>query len=135
LFTVDGTAIDSDAVNAALSDWSRFRITAKDFRTWHGTTTAFRHLRAHLPADKDAETHVLAAIDAAALALNNTRAVARSHYVHPDVVDGYTSGELERFLHGRRARAGRWLDPDEQLLLGYLAHTLEDRAGDLFAAA
>jgi DNA topoisomerase-1 len=135
LFTIGRTPVASEDINARLADLTGAHLTAKDFRTWHGTTTAFRHLRAHLPADKDAETHVLAAIDAAALALNNTRAVARSHYVHPDVVDGYTSGELERFLHGRRARAGRWLDPDEQLLLGYLAHTLEDRAGDLFAAA
>jgi DNA topoisomerase-1 len=135
LFTVDGAPVASDVINARLADLTGAHLTAKDFRTWHGTTTVFRHLRAHLPAGEDAETHVLAAIDAASAALNNTRTVARAHYVHPDVVDGYTSGDLERFLHGRRVRPGRWLDPDEQLLLGYLAQTLEQRAGNLFAAA
>jgi DNA topoisomerase IB len=77
---------------------------------------------------------VLAAIDAASSALNNTRTVARAHYVHPDVVDGYTSGDLERFLRGRRIKPDRWLEEDEQLLLGYLATTLDVRAAELFAA-
>ena len=135
LFTVNGEPVGSEVINARLTDLTGAHLTAKDFRTWHGTTTVFRHLRAHLPAGDDAETHVLAAIDAASLALNNTRTVARAHYVHPDVVDGYTSGDLERFLDGRRVRPGRWLDPDEQLLLGYLATTLERRAGELLAAA
>jgi DNA topoisomerase-1 len=131
LFRVNGTRIDSDEINGRLAGLTGAHHTAKDFRTWHGTVTAFRHLRAHLPAGADAETHVLAAVDAAADALGNTRAVARAHYVHPDVVDGYTSGELERFLAGRRVRAGRWLDADERLLLGYLTDNLERRAADL----
>jgi DNA topoisomerase I len=121
LFTVDGEPVGSEDINRRLADLTGAHLTAKDFRTWHGTTTVFRHLRAHLPAGDDAETHVLAAIDAASLSLNNTRTVARAHYVHPDVIDGYTSGDLGRYLEGRRARPGRWLDPDERLLLGYLA--------------
>jgi len=135
LFTVAGAPVGSEEINARLAGLTGAHLTAKDFRTWHGTVTAFRHLRAHLPADDAAETHVLAAIDAASLALGNTRAVARAHYVHPEVIDGYTSGDLEAFLRGQRVEPGRWLDPDEQLLLGYLAHSLDQRAGDLFAAA
>jgi DNA topoisomerase-1 len=131
LFSVEGARIGSDEINARLAELTGAHLTAKDFRTWHGTTTVFRHLRAHLPAGDDAETHVLAAIDAAAVALGNTRTVARAHYVHPDVVDGYTSGELERYVDGRRPKGLSGLDEDEQLLLGYLADTLERRAGDL----
>jgi DNA topoisomerase-1 len=134
LFVVDGAPVGSEVINARLAELTGAHLTAKDFRTWHGTTTAFRHLRAHLPLDSDPETHVLAAVDAAALALNNTRSVARAHYVHPDVVDGYTSGDLERFLDGRRVRPARWLDADERLLLAYLADSLERRSSDLFAA-
>jgi DNA topoisomerase-1 len=134
LFRVAGARIGSDEINARLADLTGAHLTAKDFRTWHGTATAFRHLRRHLPADDQAETHVLAAIDAASLSLNNTRTVARAHYVHPDVVDGYTSGELERFLRGRRASGNKWLDEDERLLLAFLAESLERRAGDLTAA-
>jgi DNA topoisomerase-1 len=137
LFSVDGARIGSDEINARLADLTGAHLTAKDFRTWHGTTTAFRRLRAHLPAGADAETHVLAAVDAAADALGNTRTVARAHYVHPDVVDGYTSGELERFLAGRRPRrprGSRWLDDDERLLLDYLAEALDRRAAELAAS-
>jgi DNA topoisomerase-1 len=131
LFSVGGSHIASDEINARLAELTGAHLTAKDFRTWHGTTTVFRYLRSHLPAGEDAETHVLAAIDSAAEALGNTRTVARAHYVHPDVVDGYTSGELERFLTGRRPHGSRWLDQDERLLLGYLAQALDRRAADL----
>jgi DNA topoisomerase I len=133
LFSVEGARIGSDEINARLAELTGAHLTAKDFRTWHGTTTAFRHLRRHLPAGDDAETHVLAAVDAAAAALGNTRTVCRAHYIHPDVLDGYTSGELERFLDGRRAEGAPRLDEDEQLLLAFLAQTLERRAGDLAA--
>jgi DNA topoisomerase-1 len=131
LFTLNGTHIDSEEVNARLGELTGAHLTATDFRTWHGTTTAFRYLRAHLPAGDDAEAKIVAAVDAVADALRNTRAVARAHYVHPDVIDGYASGDLERVLAGRRVRPGRWLDADKRLLLGYLTATLERHAPDL----
>ncbi|GAB2459588.1 DNA topoisomerase IB [Jatrophihabitans fulvus] len=136
LFAVDGEPIGSDEVNERLAELSGTHLTAKDFRTWNGTVTAFRHLRAHLPkgeqTQKDADTHVLAAIDAASLKLGNTRSVCRAHYVHPEVVAGYTSGELARFLRGKRDRGGNYLDADERLLTSYLSRCLEARAGELF---
>lgn len=131
LFTVEGSPVGSEEVNARLAGFTGAHLTAKDFRTWNGTKTAFRHLRAHLPAGESTETHVLAALDEASDALGNTRTVARAHYVHPEVIDGYTSGQLERFLTGRRMRSGRWLDINERLLLAYLAESLDQRAGDL----
>lgn len=131
LFSVGGARIGADEINSRLAELTGAHLTAKDFRTWHGTATAFRYLRAHLPAGPDAEARVLAAVDAAADALGNTRTVARSHYVHPDVIDGYTSGELERFLAGRRPKGSEWLDIDERLLLGYLAEMLDQRAPEL----
>jgi DNA topoisomerase-1 len=133
LFTVDGAPVSSDVINARLAQLSGAHLTAKDFRTWIGTKTAFSQLRAQLPAGEDAETQVIAALDLAASALGNTRTVARSHYVHPDVVDGYTSGELARFLGTYSPPPAQWLDEDEALLLGYLTDCLEQRAGDLAA--
>ncbi len=132
LFTVDGSVLDSDEINTRLKELTGAHLTAKDFRTWNGTTIAFRVLRKHLPAPDDSEHLVLGAIDSAAEVLNNTRSVARAHYVHPDVIDGYTSGELERFLAGRRPRASKWLDADERALLAYLSQALEARAADLW---
>ena len=85
--------------------------------------------RSYLPSD-GSDTHILAALDAASDALGNTRSVARAHYVHPEVIDGYTSGELERFMTGKRTKASTWLEVDERLLLAYLAESLEARAGE-----
>jgi DNA topoisomerase I len=134
LFTIGAVPIGSDEINSRLRDLTGAHLTAKDFRTWNGTKTAFTYLRSRLPAGADAEQHVFAALDAASDALGNTRTIARAHYVHPEVIDGYTSGELAQFVTGRRMGKSRWLDTDEQLLLAYLAQCLERRAGE-FAAA
>ena len=131
LFTVDGEVIGSDEVNHRLADLTGAHFTAKDFRTWKGSTVAFAYLRAHLDGRASGENTVNAAIDAASEQLNNTRTVCRAHYVHPDVVDGYTSGRLAEFLQGKRVRRTEWLDVDERLLLAFLAETLDERAGDL----
>jgi DNA topoisomerase-1 len=125
LFAVGGTPLGADDVNEQLAAVTGARITLKDFRTWRGTSVAFAHLRAHLDSDeKDAE--VLAAIDAAAEQLGNTRAVARSHYVHPLVVEAYVDGGLERFLKGWRGRARGGLDRDETALLAFLEKGMAD---------
>jgi DNA topoisomerase-1 len=134
LFTIGGAPVGSEEINSRLGELTGAHLTAKDFRTWNGTRTAFGYLRRHLPAGENAEQHVLAALDAAADALGNTRTIARSHYVHPEVIDGYTSGELERFIGKQPVQPDPWLDENEQLLLGYLAQCLEQRAGD-FAAS
>jgi DNA topoisomerase-1 len=132
LFTVAGTEIGSDEVNARLAELTGAHFTAKDFRTWKGSATAFGYLRRHLRADPaTSEKVVLAAVDAAADKLGNTRTVCRAHYVHPDVIDGFTSGTLTEFLDGRRPRRSTWLDADERLMLAFLSETLERRAGEL----
>ena len=134
LFTVAGAAIGSDEINHRLAELTGAHFTAKDFRTWKGSSIAFAHLRKHLDGGAPTEKAVLAAVDAAAEQLNNTRTVCRSHYVHPDVLDGYTSGQLAEFLHGKKIRRSRWLTADERLLLAFLSETLTLRAGELAVA-
>ncbi len=71
-------------------------FTAKDFRTWAGTLVAALKL-AQLGAAEDAkaaEKNVLAAIDDVAARLGNTRAIARSSYVSPRVLDHYMEGAV-----------------------------------------
>ena len=72
-------------------------MSAKDFRTWGGTTVAGAALALGVapetPDDRD-DKAVLAALDVAATVLGNTRAVCRSCYVHPRVLDAYRTGEL-----------------------------------------
>ncbi len=125
LFRVDAEVLGADEVNAELARLTDARVTLKDFRTWRGTSAAFAYLREHLDSD-DREVEVVAAVDMAAEQLGNTRAVARAHYVHPAVVEGYLDGGLQRFLRGWHGRARRRLDCDETALLGYLEKAMSD---------
>jgi DNA topoisomerase-1 len=128
LFTVDKVVLGADDVNGWLGVRSGSEVTLKDFRTWRGTTTAFGYLREHADA-ADRESAVVGAVDAAAEALGNTRAVARAHYVHPHVVDAFLAGELQTFLATWRGRARGDLDRDEVALLGFLPKAFTKWAG------
>jgi DNA topoisomerase-1 len=125
LFSVDGSALGADEVNEELAQLADARVTLKDFRTWRGTRAAFAELCELLDAD-DREAAVVDAVDAAAEQLGNTRAVARAHYVHPVVVEGYLDGGLPRFVSRWRGRTRRGLDRDETVLLAYLEKQMTD---------
>jgi DNA topoisomerase-1 len=95
----DGRVVDvgSADVNAYLRTITGEVYTAKDFRTWGGSVTAAEALVRLGPprSATDAKKKIVAAIDAAAARLNNTRAVCRSSYVDPRVLDAYPDGALE----------------------------------------
>ena len=117
----DGTpqTIDSDDVNAYLHQIAGEGFTAKDFRTWGGTVLAARSLRDLGPFVSEAamKTNIVAAVDAVAARLGNTRAVCRAAYIHPAVLLGYERGELCLFTCDDEFSG---LDPDEQWALGFL---------------
>ncbi|HEX3708131.1 MAG TPA: DNA topoisomerase IB [Mycobacteriales bacterium] len=125
LFSVDGASLGADEVNDELARLADARVTLKDFRTWRGTRVAFADLCEHLDAE-DREAAVVAAVDAAAEQLGNTRAVARAHYVHPVVVEGYLDGGLKRFVSRWHGRTREGLDRDETVLLAYLEKAMTD---------
>ncbi|MBW3657583.1 MAG: DNA topoisomerase IB [Actinobacteria bacterium] len=117
-------AVDSGAVNAYLREVSGDDFTAKDFRTWGGTSVVARSLRELGPPQSaaDAEKNILAAIDAAAEQLGNTRAVCRASYVDPRVPKAYRfdrfdeawdddDGTVDRLSPAERA-VGRILEMD-----------------------
>ncbi|MDQ2677570.1 MAG: DNA topoisomerase IB [Actinomycetota bacterium] len=90
LFTYRGTdglpvRVDSSDCNEYLADIVGPQTTVKYFRTWGGSVAALEHLvEAEGPLG---ESDVVAAVDAAAQRLNNTRAVCRRAYVHPRLTD------------------------------------------------
>jgi DNA topoisomerase-1 len=98
--------VKSDDVNAFIREATGGDFTAKDFRTWLGTLHAYEHLCENgEPADEDeTAAHRLAAVDAVAERLMNTRAVARGSYIHPGVLEQY--GE-ENGLYRARAQSSR----------------------------
>ena len=98
-------------------------VTAKDFRTWRGTLTAFAYLVAVSGRDPGRDG-ARSAVDAAAEELRNTSAVARDHYVHPHLLTSFIDGSFSASAQAVRARRLPRLDPDERLLLAFLEHLL-----------
>jgi DNA topoisomerase-1 len=121
--------ISSDDVNDYLKEISGRDISAKDFRTWGGTMLAAVELRrrGEGASRRETERNVLAAIDAVAARLGNTRAVCRKYYVHPALIDAYRMGEMVPELpaggKGRQKR-GAALRRDEVLVLQFLQERL-----------
>jgi DNA topoisomerase-1 len=105
----DGTQVDvtSTHVNAYLRELSGATYTAKDFRTWGGTVIAAETLVELGPpeSEKDADANIVAAVDAAAEKLGNTRAVCRSCYVHPAIPEAHADGSLHEAWRSARSTA------------------------------
>ena len=88
--------VKSRDLNAYVKEIMSLEFTAKDFRTWAGTLVAAVKL-AEFGAVEDArqgQKNVLAAIDAVAERLGNTRDIARASYVSPRVIDHYMEGSV-----------------------------------------
>jgi DNA topoisomerase I len=87
--------LDSAAVNAYLAEVLGGDLTAKDFRTWHGTVLAAAALAASdEPGDTKASRKraVKAAVEEVAEYLGNTPAIAKGSYIDPRVLDLYEAG-------------------------------------------
>ena len=119
--------VKSGVLNAYVKEVMGPEFTAKDFRTWAGTLVAAVKL-AELGATEDpkaAEKNVLAAVDAVAQRLGNTRDIARSSYISPRVIDHYMEGSVVAY-YGERieevivAEQGEELTEAEKALLELL---------------
>jgi DNA topoisomerase-1 len=118
--------VESGDVNAYLREISGENISAKDFRTWGGTTRAAQVLF-ELPFETDGEPtqkefkkRHLHAIHATSCRLGNTVAVCRKYYVHPAILEADRDGSLlEAFRKSKRKSAGE-LDLAERGVLSLL---------------
>jgi len=98
--------VTSDDINAYVKEVVGGDVSAKDFRTWHGTVLAAVALAGKLE-DRASPTKrkraVATAMKEVAESLGNTPAVARSSYVDPKVVRQYEAGEtIEEALEDTR---------------------------------
>ncbi|MFN8050133.1 MAG: hypothetical protein U0Q22_01725 [Acidimicrobiales bacterium] len=94
--------------------------SVKTFRTWGATALAVGLLAA--TADDvvaDADARMSEVVDAVATRLGNTRAVARSSYIHPEVVDWHGGGLIAEAW--RRSRSTRTMDRSERTLVSLLS--------------
>jgi DNA topoisomerase-1 len=73
-------------------------------------------------------------IDVVAGRLRNTRAVCRSSYIHPALLEAFADGTLAERWHPSRTRRVRGMTSEEPSLLGFLG-SLESASSVLPAAA
>ncbi len=123
-------SVDSSMVNEYIHEHAGQLFTAKDFRTWAATIVFFEHLLDLPPAmtDKEKQANILSGFDAAAKALGNTRNVCRKYYVHPLLVEEYTSGGLNKAFQkvDRLKETSTYFTKSETVLLELLqAYTPE----------
>jgi DNA topoisomerase IB len=114
--------VQSNDVNDYLRDATGIDVTAKDFRTWAGTTMAAAML-ADLPVpetDREAAHGLAEMAREVSGVLRNTPAVCRASYVHPRVIGLYEDGTLPRRWARASARGPRGLVADERRLLALL---------------
>ncbi len=81
----DTHKVSSSDVNDYLAEIAGTHVTAKDFRTWHGSVLALEFTRLACAGERErgAATQVIAQV---AARLGNTVAVCRKSYIHPAVL-------------------------------------------------
>jgi len=113
--------VTSSDVNAYLREITNEDITAKDFRTWHGTVLAAMALQEFEKFDSQAgaKRNIRDAIQKVAARLGNTPTICRKCYIHPEIINTYIEGSL--LLETRRKL-------EEELREGLAALTAEEAA-------
>ncbi len=121
--------IESGDVNEYLREISGEEFSAKDFRTWGGTVLAAEALVEQGPfhSENEAKSKVVEAIKEVAAQLNNTPAVCRKSYVHPEVIQAYMEGDLIRIWRRDERSVTEWIEglrKEEAILLAVLQNRL-----------
>ncbi len=107
--------ITSSEINGYLKDITGQSISAKDFRTWHGTTMAAVAL-SQAPAEPTSRTARVRAerqaVVAVARQLGNTPTVCRGSYIDPRVIDAFERNQRITPAVNRAMRALSGVLPD-----------------------
>ncbi|KGE12537.1 DNA topoisomerase IB [Sphingobacterium deserti] len=104
-------ALESGDINGYLKEVMGINASCKSFRTWNACLMALKFLIAQpVPVTvAERKKNVLAVIDQVAAVLGNTRAVTRSHYIHPSILEAYENAELNSWI-GRMKKKETDLD-------------------------
>ncbi len=86
--------VTSGDVNRYLQEIVGEEFSAKDFRTWAGTVLAATAVRELEPcqSQRHAKSQIKRAVEAVATMLGNTPTVCRKCYIHPEILECYTTG-------------------------------------------
>lgn len=107
--------VGSSDVNAYIRDVTGEDFTAKHFRTWAASVTAFEAL-----AQAEHDLSLKALLEPVTEKLGNTPAIARKSYVHPRLIDLIKRGQSAFRKRLKLPRQGRWLSASERGLIKFL---------------
>ena len=110
--------IDSGRLNAYLAEKSGIAVSAKTFRTWAGSLAAFSLARQVI--EDGGRPAIKAMASAAAEILHNTPAIARTSYIHPDIIALAEAPDSLRRAMRRPPLALAGLRAEEERLLRFL---------------
>src|SRR5262249_10525547 len=119
--------VDSADVNRYIHDIVGQDYTAKDFRTWAGTVLAAKALdiAGRGKSEGEGKRKIVAAIKEVARQLGNRVATCRKYYVHPAIIEAYSTGSLsDAMREGERqndAHEGSGLRPEEYAVITTIA--------------
>jgi len=115
-------SIDSGMVNDYIKKICCDSFTTKDFRTWTGTVYAIEALKEFECCESESEIKkkTVEALDIVARRLGNTRAICKKYYVHPIVLDLFTSNQLHKHLLSDNIKTIDGLSEVETILMKIL---------------
>ena len=111
----DAHPVTSSDVNSYIRDATGEDFTAKHFRTWAASVTAFQALGA---AEHDLSLKAL--LEPVTQKLGNTPAIARKSYVHPRLIGLIKRGQSAFRKRLKLPRDTRWLSANERGLINFL---------------
>ena len=114
-------AVDSADVNDYIRETSGAEFTAKDFRTWHGTSFALALWAEQCAADATCRRTANQLLGDVAGRLGNTVAVCRKSYVHPRVLERLASSADADALAAMTPARRAGLSAAERRLLKFLS--------------
>ncbi len=125
-------SVGSEDVNEYLRRITGQEFTAKDFRTWAGTVLAARELVAvgRARTERESKSNIVAAIKGVARRLGNRPATCRKYYIHPAIIDAYSSETLfdamRQGVEQDQVYRGRGLRPEEYSVMVLITKHLHE---------
>jgi DNA topoisomerase-1 len=119
-------AVDSGKINNYIREITGSDFTAKDFRTWGGTLEALRQLAIcslNVEEERTKKKIIVEVLDCVAGKLGNTRAVCKSSYVYPLLLEAFEDDKLAKYLkkmHTGNAETMAAMENDEKVLMQFL---------------
>lgn len=123
----DPANIESGDVNEYLREISGGDFTAKDFRTWGGTCLAANYLLEKEASEmaKDLKATLVEVVKDVSSKLGNKPATCRKYYIHPTILETYSTGKLREIAESYRDSTKSYLY--ERIVLSLLGPLKRER--------